>query len=207
MLSNIFNWFLGITQGMGYWGVGLLMTLESSFFPFPSEIIVPPAAYLASQGKMNLWVIIIVGTIGSVLGAVVNYYLARSLGRVIIYRLASSSWAKYLMINTEKIDKAEKYFLNNANSATFWGRLIPVIRQLVSLPAGFSKMHFGKFVFYTTLGSLIWVSVLAGLGYILGANQDLLHKYYKELYWILLGIGVIWIAWSIIKYRRKRNRV
>ena len=187
---------------MGYLGVGLLMTVESSFFPLPSEIIVPPAAYLASQGSMNLFWVIIAGIVGSVLGAVVNYLIGLYLGRALVYRLAAQSWAKFLFITPEKIIRAEQYFLKNANSATFFGRLIPVIRQLVSLPAGFTKMNFGRFLFWTTLGSSIWVIILATLGYVLGANRELLQLYYREIYWTLLILGIIWIAWKIMKMKR-----
>ncbi len=190
---------------MGYLGVGLLMTVESSFFPMPSEIIVPPAAYLASQGSMNLWWIIIAGVLGSVLGAVINYLIGWSLGRKVVYSLASSTWAKVLFITPEKVERAEKYFRQNANSATFIGRLIPVVRQLVSLPAGFSKMNFGRFILWTTLGSIIWVVILATLGYILGANQELLRLYYREIYWLLLFFGALWVTWKIIKLTRRKK--
>jgi len=203
MFTILFNWLLAITQGLGYWGVGILMTVESSFFPLPSEIVVPPAAFLASQGKMSFIWIIIAGTIGSLLGAIINYVLALYLGRPIIYRLAGKSWAKFLMITPAKVERAEKYFLTSANSATFLGRLIPVIRQLISLPAGFCRMPFGSFILYTTLGSFIWVSILAALGYFVGLNKVLLAKYYQEIFWTLLILGVMWIAWKIYQFRQR----
>ena len=197
MLTGIINWVLGITQGLGYLGVVLLMAIESSFLPLPSELVIPPAAYLASQGKMSIGLIILAGTLGSVLGATVNYFLSLSLGRLVIYRLAAFKAARWLLITPEKIQRAEKYFLTSSKSATFFGRLIPVIRHLISIPAGFSRMHFGNFVLYTALGATIWVSILALLGYFVGANQALVSQYYKEIYWTLLVLGILWIAWKI----------
>lgn len=192
---------------MGYFGVAFLMAVESSFIPMPSEIIVPPAAYLASQGSMNIFLIVLAGVIGSLLGAIFNYYLAYYLGRPVIYKLSNHRLAKFLFISPEKVERAEKYFLQNATTATFVGRLIPVIRQLVSIPAGFSKMPFGKFIFYTGLGSLIWVSVLAALGYFIGANQDALHLYYSEIKWGLLLLGFLWLSFKIFKAIKKKNAV
>ncbi len=171
----------------------------------PSEIVIPPASYLASLGKMNIWLIIIFGVLGSLVGAIFNYLVGYYLGRPVVYKLAESSFSKFLFISPEKIMKAENYFLKNSNSATFVGRLIPVIRQLVSIPAGFCKMPILPFIFYTTLGSLIWVSILAGLGYFIGYNQELLHKYYKEILLILGVLGSIWIIYKIYKIFRKKS--
>jgi len=193
MFQDSLNFILGLTAHLGYWGVGLLMTIESSFLPFPSEIVVPPAAYLASQGEMNVFLVVIFGVLGSILGAVINYFLALYFVRFLVYKLAATRLAKLIFITPEKLEKAEKYFLANSNSATFFGRLIPVIRQLVSMPAGFSKMNFGRFVLLTALGSAIWVSILAALGYFLGANQELLHRYYEELKWVFLALAIIYI--------------
>jgi membrane protein DedA with SNARE-associated domain len=207
MLTDFFNFFLSITQGMGYFGVGLLMAIESSFIPMPSEIIVPPAAYLASQGKMDIWLVILAGVIGSVVGAIFNYVLAYYLGRPLIYKLASHKAAKWFLISPDSIVRAEKYFFENSVSATFIGRLVPVIRQLISLPAGFCKMPFLPFVFYTTLGSLLWVSILAALGYFIGANQELLMSYYKEISLVFLFFGLVWLGWKIAKSINKKNSV
>jgi len=204
MLNSFFAWALGITQGLGYAGVGILMAVESSLIPFPSEIVVPPAAYLASRGEMNVWIVIAAGVLGSVAGAIFNYILADYLGRPLVYKLASSRWARLFLISPEKIEAAEKYFLLNADSATFFGRLIPVIRQLVSLPAGFCRMPFGRFVVLSALGSGLWVGILAALGYFVGANQDMLSRYYSEISWVLLILGLVWLTLKIIRYRRKR---
>jgi len=201
MFTILFNWILNVTQGFGYVGLGILMTIESSFLPLPSEIVIPPAAYLASQGKMSLLLVIVFGIVGSVLGATINYLLSMSLGRYLVYKIANHKLARLIFISPEKIARAEKYFLENSNSATFYGRLIPVIRHLISIPAGFSKMNYGKFVLYTTLGSTLWVCLLASLGYFLGANQALVVKYYREIYWALLIFGILWL---IYKFRPKK---
>ncbi len=138
----------------------------------------------------------------------INYFLAASLGRFLVYKLTSHRFAKYLLINKENLTKAENYFLKNSNSATFFGRLIPVIRQLISIPAGFSRMPLGRFVFLTSLGSFIWVSVLGALGYFLGSNQETLNLYYRELSWGLIVFLVIYIFFKLKIYKvlkRKKN--
>lgn len=201
MLQSFFVFLLNITTSLGYWGLVLLMTIESSFIPFPSEIVIPPAAYLASQGEMNIFLIIAVGVLGSVLGALINYYLASSLGRFLVYKFASHRYAKYLLISKEKLERAESYFLKNSNSATFIGRLIPVIRQLVSIPAGFSGMPLGRFVFLTALGSSIWVSILAALGYFFGSNQELFQMYYQELSWLIIILLVVYLFFKLKIYK------
>lgn len=207
MLKDFFTFLLALSQGWGYWGVGALMAIESSFIPMPSEIIVPPAAYLASQGKMNIWLIILFAVIGSVIGALFNYALGYFLGRPLIYKLANHPIAKFLLLSPEKIKKAEDYFYKNSASATFIGRLIPVVRQLVSLPAGFSKMKLSVFIFYTALGSLLWSSLLAGLGYFIGYNQELLANYYHEISWVLIILFVLFIARRVYQAVNKKNAV
>lgn len=205
MITIFINWVLGITAGLGYLGIFVLMTVESSFFPFPSELAIPPAAWLASQGKMDIFLVIIFGTLGSIAGAIFNYFLALWLGRPVVYKLMDTKIAKLLRLNASDLEKAEEKFLKNANQATFVCRLIPVIRQLISIPAGFTKMPFLPFIFLTALGSFIWVSILAALGYTLGANQDLLSQYYSEIQWILLFLGVIWLLHFFYK-KHKKNR-
>lgn len=205
MLHQFFDFALNITSGLGYWGVGILMTIESSFLPFPSEIVVPPAAYLASQGEMNIFIVILVGVLGSVLGASINYLLSMSLGRFLVYKLAEHKLAKFIFINPDKIARAEKYFLENAKSATFFGRLIPVIRQFVSIPAGFCRMNFTHFILLTAAGSAIWVTILAALGFFIGSQRELLEMYYKELSYVFIIAGALYILFKIRKYRRKKT--
>jgi len=205
MITAIIDWVLALTAGLGYFGVGILMAIESSFLPLPSEIVIPPAAYLASQGEMNIFLVILTGVVGSVIGAAFNYFLSLTLGRPVIYRLAATRAARFIFITPEKIQQSEEYFLKNSRSATFFGRLIPVVRHLISIPAGFCRMPFGQFVFFTAIGSLIWVSVLAALGYFIGANKELLTEYYREVYWALAVFGALYLIHKIRQYRRKKS--
>ncbi|MBU1292120.1 DedA family protein [Patescibacteria group bacterium] len=201
-LITIASWVTSIIDKIGYLGVLVLMTIESSFIPFPSEVVILPAAYLAQQGKMNIYLVVIAGIIGSILGALINYYLASTLGRKIIYTLADKRFFKFLLITPEKVNKAEKYFLKYGNISTLIGRLVVGVRQLISIPAGFSKMKLSSFIFYTTLGSSIWVVILAVFGYSFGSNQEQLEKYYSEISWFFVILAVIFIAYLIIKKKK-----
>lgn len=200
MFEAIVQWVLDLTHGLGYTGVVILMAIESSFLPLPSELVIPPAAWLASEGKMNLYFLVLAGTVGSVIGASVNYFLSKWLGRPIIYKLAKKKVLKALGVTSERIEKVEKMFLNDAKKSTFIGRLIPVVRHLISIPAGFCKMPYGQFVLYTALGSFVWVAILSVLGYFLGSNRELLQQYYHEISWFLLALGLIWL---LRKFRKK----
>jgi len=165
MIECIFIWLLSLVSSIiskiGYYGIFILITIESSFIPFPSEIVIPPAAYLAQQGEMNIFLVILAGIIGSLLGALINYFLAYTLGRKVVYSLVNLKIFRFLLINKNKVIKAEKYFIKYGNFSTFMGRFIPAVRQLISIPAGFSKMNLKNFILYTSLGSGIWVIVLA----------------------------------------------
>src|SRR6056297_1979246 len=197
------DFILSYIQNLNYLSVFGLMTLESSFIPFPSEAIVPPAAYLAQQGQLNIFLVIVAGIGGSLLGAVINYFLAFYLGRVIVYKLADHKIFKILLINSAKVERSEKFFLRYGGISTFLGRLVPVVRQLISLPAGFSRMNFAKFLFYTFLGSGIWVIILAMPGFYLGAREDLLIKYFKEISLIMVLLAV---AVGLFLYLRRRSK-
>jgi len=175
MIHDIANTIVAYIGDMGYWGIFLLMFLESTFFPFPSEIIMIPAGYLAYKGEMNLYMIIFTGILGSVMGALFNYYLAIHFGRTFILK-----YGKYFLIREETLDKLEAFFVKHGELSTFNGRLIPGIRQLISLPAGLARMNIAKFSFYTALGAGIWVIVLVVLGYVLGSNEDLISEYLKS---------------------------
>ena len=206
MLLEFFDAILNFFVLINYWGVFFLMTIESSFIPFPSEIVVPPAAYLAAQGKLNIWLVILAGSFGSLLGALINYYLARYLGRPIVYRLLKTKLAKYLLLSEEKVKKAEYFFARYDKASTFFGRLIPVVRQLISLPAGFAKMNVWSFSAYTLLGASIWTSVLAALGYFFGAHDEKLRQYYHEIVLVIIIIAILSILYFIIKNRRKKKK-
>lgn len=205
-MIELINILLVFSQTIGYFGIVFLMTIESSFIPFPSEVVITPAAYLAHQGEMNIILVILSGILGSLLGASINYFLALTLGRKIIYSLANRKFAKLLFINEAKIKKAEDYFLKYGNVSTFIGRLVPAIRQLISIPAGFSKMSFKNFIFYTFFGSGIWTTILAVLGYVFGANQELLAKYYKEISLLFIIIAVL-IAIYLLFRKKTANKI
>lgn len=143
-----------ILQHLNYFWVTVLMAIESSFIPFPSEVVVPPAAYRAANGELNVFLVVLWATIGCDLGALVNYYLAKYLGRPVVYRFAASRLGRLCLLSPEKVEKAEQYFVENGATSTLIGRLIPGIRQLISIPAGLSGMPLGPFLLYTTLGSL-----------------------------------------------------
>jgi membrane protein DedA with SNARE-associated domain len=204
MFITFINWVLAVSDGLGALGVFVLMTIESSFLPLPSEVVIPPAAWLASQGKLSLVWIVIAGTLGSMLGATINYYLSLWLGRLVVYKLLETRLAKILRIKKSDLERTEQMFLKNANQATFVGRLLPVVRHLISIPAGFSKMPYKTFILFTALGSFLWVTILAIAGYTLGANQDLIVKYYGELQAIVISAGLIWLIFFLFKKRKKK---
>lgn len=176
------------------------MAVESSFIPLPAEIIITPAAYLAFQGKMNVYLIVIFGVLGSLLGALFNYLVGYLLGRKIIYALVDKPWAKFFLLSRDHLAKTENYFLKYGQMSTFVGRLLPVIRHLISIPAGFVKMNLISFSVYTVLGSAISVGILAALGYFFGANQALLVSYYKE---ITIGLIVLVVLAIFVIVLRK----
>ncbi|MDD5291353.1 MAG: DedA family protein [Patescibacteria group bacterium] len=204
-MSEFINFFLSLSHNLGYDGIVLLMAIESSFIPFPSEIVIPPAAYLASRGEMNIYLIILAGVIGSLIGAVINYWLAYFLGRALIYKIADHRTSRFFLINSAKIKKSEDFFLRYGNISTLVGRLIPVVRQLISLPAGFARMNFKSFLFYTAFGSGVWAIVLAILGYAFGANQELLAKYYKEISWFFVILAILVAAVIVIRKGNNGN--
>jgi membrane protein DedA with SNARE-associated domain len=200
MIHEIANTIVSYIGDMGYWGIFLLMFLESTFFPFPSEIIMIPAGYLAFKGEMNLYMIILTGILGSVFGALLNYYLAKSFGRSFILK-----FGKYFFIKEETLDKLESFFTKHGEISTFTGRLIPGIRQLISLPAGLARMNIAKFSFYTAIGAGIWVVVLVAVGYLVGSNEELISEYLKSATLIAL-ISVVFIGtFYVIRHKKRKD--
>lgn len=199
-MEEIILWLVKVIGDMGYVGILLLMAMESSLFPVPSELVVPPAGYLASQGQMNIWLVIFFSTLGSLIGALFNYAIAYYLGRPWILR-----YGKYFLIPPEKFAKVESFFLKHGEISTFTGRLIIVVRHLISLPAGLSKMDLKRFTIFTLVGSFIWVSILAYIGYIVGNNMDLVKSYYKQaaigLVVIMSIVLAVYIAWQKTRVR------
>ncbi len=190
---------------INYWTIGMFMAIESSFIPFPSEIIVPPAAWKAAQGELNIWLVILSGTIGSIIGALFNYYFAYFLGRKIVYAFANTRIAQWCLISEESIHKAEAYFNKYGNMSTFFGRLVPAVRQLISLPAGLSKMNLRNFIFFTAIGAGIWNAILAALGYWLYSQKETLEKYYSEISLAMVFLAIGFVCILIFKALKKRQ--
>ncbi len=157
-------------DNLNYLTITLLMTIESSFIPFPSEIVVPPAAYKAYHGELNIYLVVFFSTVGAELGALVNYYLAKYLGRPVVYKFAGSRVGRMCLLNAKKIEHAEAFFNKHGAASTLIGRLVPAVRQLISIPAGLANMHIGKFMAYTALGAGLWNVILAALGYFIGSR-------------------------------------
>jgi membrane protein DedA with SNARE-associated domain len=198
MLHDIAQTIVGYIGDIGYLGIFLLMFLESTFFPFPSEIVMIPAGYLAYKGEMSLTMVIAMGTLGSIAGALFNYYLAIYVGRKFILR-----YGKYFFVSPETMEKLERFFKAHGEISTFNGRLIPGIRQLISLPAGLARMNIAKFSLYTGLGAGIWMVILTLLGYYLGSNEALIKENLK-LATLLALSGVVTLSLGYIWWK-KRN--
>ncbi len=194
-----FDWFV---NNASYLFVFVFMVIESSFIPFPSEVVVPPAAYLAMQkGDMNIFLVVLAATAGALVGALVNYVLSLLIGRPIVYAFANSRFGHACLINQEKVEKAEKYFDNHGAASTFFGRLIPAVRQLISIPAGIAKMNIWVFMLFTSLGALIWNCILAGLGWWLSRHVSLDELYVSvEKYNSYLTLGGIIILVLCVLY-------
>ena len=213
-VDQVITWY---SAHMNYASITALMAVESSFIPFPSEVVIPPAAFVAGQPDsvlcttgnypVDVLLIILFGTLGAMIGAIINYGLSVWLGRIVIYKFADSRLGHMCLLSSEKIQRAEAYFREKGNVSTFVGRFIPGIRQLISIPAGLSRMHFGAFLWWTFLGAFIWNCILAVLGYVAAGQMDLIKEYSHELsvaILILLGAVILYylIRW-IIKKRVK----
>lgn len=216
--SQFFQWFI---DNANYTFVFVFMIIESSFIPFPSEVVVPPAAYIACTNMgagqdMNIYLVVLIATLGALVGAFINYFIALWIGRPLVYAFADSKFGHALFINREKVEKAEQYFDKHGAISTFIGRLIPAIRQLISIPAGIARMNIGQFAFFTFLGALVWNAVLGGLGFWLSTfvtPEDLFNKveeYNAYLTWIGYGIAVVCILliiWNVVKSSKKPKSV
>ncbi|MBQ7154212.1 MAG: DedA family protein [Synergistaceae bacterium] len=200
IISALTQWLVDTIGRMGYTGIISLMFLESSFFPFPSEVVMPPAGYLAWKGEMSLVLVLLSGLAGSILGALFNYWVAVKFGRPFLLR-----WGKYFFVSKESVDKADEFFLKHGHISTLVGRLLPVIRQYISLPAGIARMPLKIFTLYTSIGAGAWVIVLTFAGYLLGEHQDLLKEYLH-----VITIGCVLLACAIagvyvLYLRRKKH--
>ncbi len=198
MLHEIVDFIVNTVADFGYIGIFIMMFLESSFFPFPSEVVMIPAGYLASKGEMNLFAAIAAGIGGSLAGAIFNYFLAIKFGRAFI-----SKYGKYVLLKEETLEKMEDFFAKHGHISTFSGRLIPAVRQYISLPAGLARMNLMKFSIYTSLGAGIWVIILAMIGFFIGENQELVGEYVKiATICVLVLIAIIGIFYIRLKLKK-----
>ncbi len=214
MTESIVTWLAETILSLGYVGIALLMTLESSFIPFPSEVVLPPAGFLAAQGKMSFAGALSAGLAGSLAGALINYWLAISLGRPFLDR-----YGKYVLVKQKSLDRAERFFERHGEISTFVGRLIPVIRQLISVPAGVARMRLNRFVAYTALGAGIWCAILTYIGWVVGKNTEVLTNldevlrseqfglYSRRGFMILVPFLLLVVGGYILLQRRRRRGV
>jgi len=202
MFHQFVAWLSNTVGQWGYPGVVMLMALESSFFPFPSEVVIPPAAYLAATGKMNLGMVLLCGTLGSLLGALFNYWISLKFGRPFFEK-----YGRYLLVSPGSLEKADRFFERHGNISMFIGRLLPGIRQYISLPAGLSRMNLFSFCAATVLGAGLWVSVLSGLGYWFGRNEQLVLQYLSRItpFLVVVCVGIVFFYWR--KWRRRPRRI
>jgi len=204
IFQNIFDWYMA---NLNYFTIFLLMAIESSFIPLPSEIVVPFAAWKAAEGSLSVTGVLLASTSGALTGAVFNYYFALWLGRPVLYRLADTKWAHWLLIDRHNIEKAEKYFVDHGKMSTFIGRLVPAVRQLISLPAGLARMKIGPFVLFTVLGAGMWNLILALIGYF---AYDLKDSFLPYIDLIMYAVGAVFVLFLVYQgwkaYKRKKEK-
>ncbi len=205
--AELIQWYL---DNMNYGSITLLMAIESSFIPFPSEVVVPPAAYkAAASGELNVWLVVFFATLGALIGAFINYFLAVWLGRPIVYKFANSRFGHMCLLDEQKVVKAEEFFVRYGVAATLVGRLVPAVRQLISIPAGLAKMNIAKFAFFTAIGAGLWNAVLAAMGYFLEAvvpEEQLIAtvtKYSHEIGYGIIAVVAVALAYLIYKGVKK----
>jgi membrane protein DedA with SNARE-associated domain len=200
-MHELINWLVDTIGAMGYTGIFLLMAMESSVFPIPSEVVMPPAGYLVHEGKMNMALVILSGTFGSLTGAYANYFVARWLGRPLVIK-----YGRYVWITEEHFNRVESFFLRHGEISTFIGRLLPVIRHLISIPAGIARMNHIRFTLYTTVGAALWVSILTWIGYFIGQNQELIVEYSHEAVIGVILFSILLVAIYAALHRRKNRK-
>ena len=200
LIQTVVDWYMA---NLNYFTIAFLMTIESSFIPFPSEVVIPFAAYKAAQGDLNVFLVVLAGTVGALIGAVVNYYLAKYLGRPLVYKFADSNIGKMLLLSKDKVVHAEDYFIRNGKSSTFIGRLVPAVRQLISIPAGLANMNMRDFLIYTTAGAGIWNIILAVIGYYIYDVKDKIFPYIDN---ILIVLGIIFVVYLVVKGVIKKRK-
>ena len=206
MIDRVVEWLVETVFVLGYPGIIALMAVESSAIPFPSEVVMPPAGYLAAQGRMNIVLVAAAGTAGSLIGALVNYWVSRRLGRPLLER-----YGRWVLVTKSGLDRAEAFFAAHGEISTFIGRLLPVIRQLISVPAGLARMRLDLFALYTSLGAGIWCVILTYIGYFLGQHEEVLrsdevHRYVRQTLLVMVPVLAL-LALGYLWRERRRQRV
>jgi membrane protein DedA with SNARE-associated domain len=207
MLERLVDWLLHTLLDLGYPGIVALMAMESSVLPVPSELVMPPAGYWIAKGRMSVWAVLACGVLGSILGALANYWVAQLLGRALVRR-----FGRYVLLSERSLDRAERFFADHGEISTMVGRLLPVVRHLVSIPAGIARMPLSRFVLFTGAGAFLWCSVLTGIGYFLGRHEAVLRneevqRYVGHALMVVIPVVVLGIAVYIVWFRRRRTRV
>ena len=207
MLERLIDWLLRTLLDLGYPGILALMAMESSILPVPAELVMPPAGYWVAKGQMNPWIVLACGTVGSVIGALANYWMAQVLGRAFVRR-----FGRYVLLSERSLDRTERFFADHGEISTFVGRLLPVLRHLISIPAGIARMSLSRFVTFTTVGAFIWCAVLTGIGYFLGRHEDVLRneevqRYVGRVLTVLIPLVVVGVAVYVIRHRRRRAAI
>lgn len=200
VIEIISAWALKVIDQTGYLGIFLLSMVESAGIPIPSEIVVPFSGFLAQQGRFNFWLLVLVVSLANLIGSVVIYWISRSGGRWLLEK-----FGKYFLISQHELNHVDQLFFRHGVKFVFWGRLLPVIRTFVSIPAGVAKMSFWKFSFYTLLGSLPWNFALALIGFKAGENWDMLHSFFRKFDFVIIGIIIVAIAWYIYRHIKKKH--
>ena len=203
LFQQVIGWYMA---HITYWTIFLLMAIESTVIPFPSELVIPPAAFKAANGDMNIFLIVFSGSLGALAGSLFNYYMAKWLGNKILLKFVNTRLAHLMMIDQSALEKTENYFLKHGKTSTLIGRLIPGIRHLISIPAGLANMKIRDFILYTAIGATAWNVILAMLGYFFYSQKEILDKYYKELIVVVLAIGGLYVLFLIFKGIRKTNK-
>lgn len=207
MLERMVDWLLHTLLDLGYPGIVALMAMESSVLPVPAELVMPPAGYWVAKGEMNVWIVLACGTIGSILGALANYWVAHLLGRALVRR-----FGRYVLLTERSLDRSERFFADHGEISTLVGRLLPVVRHLISIPAGIARMNLSRFVLFTGLGAFAWCAVLTGIGYFLGRHEDVLRneevqRYVGRALAVVIPVIVVGVTVYVVWHRRRRRPV
>ena len=197
------DWIISIMEQLGYLGIALLMFLDNVFPPIPSEIIMPSAGFTASQGQLTLWGVILAGSLGSIIAAAVLYWIGQKISHEQLFKLIDR-YGKYLFIKSTDVEKALKWFELYGHRVVFFGRMVPAVRSLISIPAGMSRMPFWKFMLYSSVGTIIWTTFLASVGFYFGNNVELMHQVFSRVGYVIMGIVLFVVLWFVIKKRKNK---